>query len=94
MRLAWLAAVGACAMAFLLFKGSGRGDYVARQTAWKSFRDQHCQLTQTSTKWPGGLPVPRQIAPPIQVRRWRCAENHSFVTFDERAPANWVASAD
>lgn len=94
MRLAWLAGVGVCAIALLVFNGSGRGEYVAKQAAWKAFRDQHCQLTQTSTKWPGGLPVPRQVAPPIQVRRWSCAEDRNFVTFDERAPANWAASLD
>jgi hypothetical protein len=64
-------------------------NYEARQTAWQAFRSDHCDLKETSTKWPGGLPVPRQVAEPIVVRHWQCAGERTYISFDSRVPVDW-----
>lgn len=64
-------------------------NYEARQEAWQAFRGERCDLTHTSTKWPGGLPVPRQVAEPTMVRKWQCDGARNYISFDSRVPVDW-----
>jgi hypothetical protein len=68
-------------------------DYEARQASWQAFRGEHCNLSETMEKWPGGLPVPRQIADPMVVSHWQCDGKQTFISVDSRVPVDWSDGA-
>ena len=68
-------------------------DYEARHASWQAFRGEHCGLAKTTEKWPGGLPVPRQIADPMVVSHWQCDGKQTFISVDSRVPVDWSDGA-